>query len=78
MKRIRQKKRRRRQWSGGGGGTGGGRGGQEEEAIGMRIGCIAYDSYQKGFSRRMFEKEILKATLNGCDMGDYNNSHFFL
>ena len=43
----------------------------------MRIGRIAYDSYQEGFSRRMFEKEILKATLNGCDMGDYNNSHYF-
>ena len=43
----------------------------------MRIGRIAYDSYQEGFSRRMFAKEILKATLNGCDMGDYNNSHYF-
>ena len=26
-------------------------------AIGMRIGRIAYDSYQEGFSRRMFEKK---------------------
>ena len=50
---------------------------EEEEAICMSISRIAYDSYQEGFSRRMFEKQILKATLNGCDMGDYNNSHYF-
>ena len=46
-------------------------------AVGMRIARICYDIYQQGKSYRSFEKEILKATQNGCDMGDLNHSFQF-
>ena len=43
----------------------------------MRIGRICYADYKEGNSKRHFEKEILKADLNGCDMGDFNHSDQF-
>ena len=42
--------------------------------VGMRIARICYSEYKEGNSKRHFEQEILKADLNGCDMGDINHS----
>ena len=39
---------------------------------------LSYDCYKEGKSVRSFEKEVTKAHLNGCDMGDLNNSYRFL
>jgi hypothetical protein len=41
--------------------------------VGMRIARNCYDAYKGGRSKRNFEQEILKAVLNGCDMGDINH-----
>lgn len=46
-------------------------------AIGMRIARICYAGYQSGMSSRGYEKEILKAKLNGLDIGDINHSKEF-
>ena len=46
-------------------------------AIGMRIARICYAGYQSGMSARGYEKEILKAKLNGLDVGDINHSKEF-
>ena len=45
--------------------------------VGMRIARICYVDYKEGNSKRHFEKEILKADMNGCDMGDLNHSDQF-
>ena len=45
--------------------------------VGMRIARICYAGYKGGSSKRNFEQEILKAVLNGCDMGDINHSDQF-
>ena len=45
--------------------------------VGMRIARICYEEYKEGNSKRHFEQEILKAVLNGCDMGDINHSDQF-
>ena len=45
--------------------------------VGMRIARICYVDYREGNSKRHFEKEILKADMNGCDMGDLNHSDQF-
>ena len=46
-------------------------------AIGMRIAWICYAGYQSGMSSREYEKDILKAKLNGLDVGDINHSKEF-
>lgn len=46
-------------------------------AIGMRIARICYAGYQSGRSSRGYEREILKAKLNGLDIGDINHSKEF-
>ena len=46
--------------------------------IGMRIARICYDIYQTGGSVRSYEKEILKSSLNGLDIGDLNHSRRFI
>ena len=46
-------------------------------AIGMRIARICYDGYKSGLSNRGFESEILKAQLNGLDVGNINHSKEF-
>ena len=43
----------------------------------MRIARICYAGYKSGSSKRSFEGEILKAALNGCDVGDLNHSDQF-
>ena len=43
----------------------------------MRIARICYAGYNSGSSKRNFEQEILKAVLNGCDLGDINHSDQF-
>ena len=45
--------------------------------VGMRIARICYAGYKGGSSKRNFEQEILKAVLNGCDLGDINHSDQF-
>ena len=45
--------------------------------VGMRIARICYAGYKSGSSKRSFEGEILKAALNGCDVGDLNHSDQF-
>ena len=46
--------------------------------VGMRIARICYVEYKEGNSKRHFETEILKAVLNGLDMGDINHSDQFV
>ena len=46
--------------------------------VGMRIARICYVEYKEGNSKRHFETEILKAVLNGVDMGDINHSDQFV
>lgn len=46
-------------------------------SIGMRITRICYAGYKSGMSARDYEKEILKAKLNGLDVGDINHSKEF-
>ena len=46
-------------------------------SIGMRIARICYAGYKSGMSARDYEKEILKAKLNGLDVGDINHSKEF-
>ena len=46
--------------------------------VGMRIARICYVEYKEGNSKRHFETEILKAVLNGVDMGDINHSDQFM
>ena len=45
--------------------------------VGMRIARICYSEYREGNSKRHFEQEVLKADLNGCDMGELNHSDQF-
>ena len=45
--------------------------------VGMRISRLCYDIYKEGYSAHSFEKEVLKATLNGTDMGYINHSWNF-
>ena len=45
--------------------------------VGMRIARICYVDYKEGNSKRHFEQEVLKADLNGLDMGDVNHSDQF-
>ena len=46
-----------------------------EFTVGTRIARICYAMYQDGSSKKSFEKEILKAKLNGADVGDINHSN---
>ena len=46
-------------------------------SIGMQIAQICYAGYKTGMSGREYEKEILKAKLNGLDVGDINHSKEF-
>ena len=46
-------------------------------AIGMRIARLCYSIYKDGSSNRSFEREILKAALNGVDVGGINHSKDF-
>ena len=48
-----------------------------EFSIGMRIARICYSMYKDGAAKRSFETEILKAALNGTDVGDINHSKEF-
>ena len=45
--------------------------------VGLRIGRLCYDIYKDGSSMRSFEKEVVKAVLNGTDLGDLNHSKHF-
>ena len=45
--------------------------------VGMRIARICYVEYREGNSKRHFETEVLKAALNGTDLGDLNHSDQF-
>ena len=45
--------------------------------VGIRIARLCYDIYKEGKSLRSFEKEVLKAVMNGCDLGNLNHSHSF-
>ena len=48
------------------------------QSVGLRVARTCYDCYKEGKSLRSFEKEITKAHLNGCDMGELNNSLQFV
>ena len=43
------------------------------QEVGLRIGRLCYDIYKDGSSMRAFEK-VLKAVLNGTDLGDLNHT----
>ena len=45
--------------------------------VGMRCARICYDNFKNGKSVRSYEEEMVKAVLNGCDMGDLNHSKNF-
>ena len=45
--------------------------------VGLRIARLCYDIYKDGSSMRSFEKEVVKAVLNGTDLGDLNHSKRF-
>ena len=45
--------------------------------VGMRIARICYVEYKEGNSKRHFETEVLKAALNGTDLGNLNHSDQF-
>ena len=45
--------------------------------VGMRIARICYVEYKEGNSKRHFETEVLKASLNGSDMDNLNHSDQF-
>ena len=45
--------------------------------VGLRIARLCYDLYRDGKSLRAYEQEVLKAVLNGTDMGDLNHSYNF-
>ena len=38
------------------------------QEVGLRISRLCYDIYKDGSSMRAFEKEVLKAVLNGTDL----------
>ena len=46
--------------------------------IGMRVARICYCVIQEGRSKESFEKDLLKASLNGEDLGDINHSKNFV
>jgi hypothetical protein len=43
----------------------------------MRIGRICYADYKEANYKRHFEKEFLKADMNGSDMGELSHSDQF-
>ena len=47
-----------------------------EFSVGMRISRICYAMYKCGSSKRDFEAEILKAVINGADLGNINHKEF--
>ena len=48
-----------------------------QEKIGLRLFRMRYQGIKHGKSRADFEEEVLKAHLNGEDVGDLNHSRFF-
>ena len=45
--------------------------------VGIRCARICYDNFKNGKSVRSYEEEVVKAVLNGSDMGDLNHSKRF-
>ena len=45
--------------------------------VGMQYARICFANFKNGNSVRSYEEEIVKAVLNGCDMGDLNHSKNF-
>ena len=48
-----------------------------QEKAGMNVFRERYEGIKQSKSRLCFEKDMLRAKLNGCHIGDTNHSHTF-